>query len=566
MDATGRPRRVLVMGAAGRDFHNFNLRFRDNPAYRVVAFTAAQIPHIARRTYPPSLAGTLYPTGVPIYPEEEMESLVRDHQVQEVHLAYSDLSHLEVMHKASRVLAAGATFVLLGPNETMLTARIPVVSVCAVRTGAGKSPTSRWAVRWLRDRGYEVAVVRHPMPYGDLERQRVQRFRSLEDLDAAHATVEEREEFEPYLRMGVPVFAGVDYAAILTEVEGSAQVLLWDGGNNDFPFIRPDLHIVLVDPLRAGHELAYHPGEANLRMADVCVVSKVNTASPQQVERVLANIRAVRPQAEVALAELVVSADRPELVRGRRVAIVEDGPTLTHGEMSSGAGTLAASLYGAAEVVDVRPFAVGSIAETYRAYPHLGGELPAMGYTTDQLRDLEATLNAVDADVVLDASPVNLSHLLRINKPIVNVEYELKERGDTLATALERFVQTRLPAPARRPAEPRPGGPSPGGPSGSAQGLRQGEAAQLRALVRGRVQGVSFRDFTQTSARALGLIGWVRNLPDGGTVEVLAQGPRVALEQLLAHLRQGPPGAFVAQVDVEWGAPEGQYRRFEIRG
>jgi predicted GTPase len=446
----GRPARVLIMGAAGRDFHNFNTVFRDDPAHVVVAFTAAQIPDIAGRTYPPSLAGSRYPHGVPILPEEELPEIVRREQVDWVFLAYSDLSHEDVMHKASLALAAGASFGLLGPAATMLKANVPVLSVCAVRTGAGKSPLSRHIVGWLAAHGHRVVVVRHPMPYGDLEQQAVQRFARYEDLEAARATIEEREEYEPHLERGAVVFAGVDYGRILEAAEREADVILWDGGNNDFPFYRPDLHVVVLDAHRPGHELAYHPGETNLRMADVLVVNKVDSAPPENTARILASVRALRPDVPVLLGELEVTADRPDLIRGRRVVIVEDGPTLTHGGMSMGAGTVAAKRYGAAAVADARPHAVGAIAEAFRQFPHLEGEVPAMGYSEKQVGDLEATLNAVPADAVLDATPVSLSRLIRIDKPLVDVTYEFKERGEELPRILERFARDFLARGSRR--------------------------------------------------------------------------------------------------------------------
>ena len=431
------------MGAAGRDFHNFNMAFRDKPAYRVIAFTAAQIPGIAGRRYPAALAGALYPDGVPIYPEAELEAIIRRERVDWVYFSYSDIAHVEVMHRASRALAAGASFALLGPDQTMLSARVPVVAVCAVRTGAGKSPTSQWIAGWLRQRGHRVAVLRHPMPYGDLERQAVQRFASLAELDAAQATIEEREEYEPYIRAGMPVFAGVDYARVLALAEQEAQVIVWDGGNNDLPFVRPDMHFVVVDPHRAGHEWRYHPGEANFRMADAYVVSKIDSATKEQLRQVRRSIRALKPRAPIVMAGLDVLVSQPELIGGKRVIIVGDGPTLTHGEMDFGAGTLAARRYGAI-IVDPRPFAVGELKRTIEAFPHLRQELPAMGYSLDQLRDLHATLEGSDADVVLDATPVDLSRLLSLTRPIVNVEYRLHERGATLQRLLERFERRYL--------------------------------------------------------------------------------------------------------------------------
>jgi predicted GTPase len=444
--------RVVIMGAAGRDFHNFNMVFRDDPAARVVAFTAAQIPNTAGRHYPPSLAGARYPEGVPIYPEEHLPALIRAEAVDWVYLAYSDLSHAEVMHRASVVLAAGASFGLLGPTATMLRASVPVVSVGAVRTGVGKSPLARYLVRWLRARGHRVVAIRHPMPYGDLERQAVQRFARWDDLDAAAVTVEEREEYEPYLEIGAVVYAGVDYARILDAAQREADVIVWDGGNNDFPFLRPDLHLVLLDAYRPGHELLYHPGEVNLRLADVLVVSKVDSAPPASVDQVLANARAVRPGVPVLLGELAVSTDQPGLIAGKRVVLVEDGPTLTHGGMRIGAGTVAAQRFGAGEVVDARPYAVGTIAETFREFAHLEGEIPAMGYSPEQLRDLEATLCRVPADAVIDATPVNLARLLALNKPIVDVRYEFQERGNALPSILERFERDFLTREAATPS------------------------------------------------------------------------------------------------------------------
>jgi predicted GTPase len=437
-------RRVLIMGAAGRDFHNFNLVFRDDPACRVVAFTAAQIPDIAGRRYPAALAGPLYPQGIPIYAEEELRCLIRDQQVDCVYFSYSDIAHVEVMHRASIVLAVGASFGLLGPRETMIAARVPVVAVGAVRTGAGKSPVSRYIVRWLRAQGHRVVAIRHPMPYGDLERQAVQRFSSYAELDAAQPTVEEREEYEPYLDMGAVVYAGVDYERIVRAAEHEADVILWDGGNNDFPFIRPDLYVVLLDALRPGHELAYHPGETNVRMADVLVISKAGSAPAGNVVQVTANARLLRPEAPVLLGDLAVSTSTPELIAGKRVVVVEDGPTLTHGGMSIGAGTVAANKYGAAEIIDARRYAVGSIAETFAAFPHLGGEVPAMGYSAEQLRDLEATLRNISADAVVDATPVNLSRLLKLYVPIVDVRYEFEDSEQQLAGVLERFEDRYL--------------------------------------------------------------------------------------------------------------------------
>ncbi|MFN8522699.1 MAG: cyclic 2,3-diphosphoglycerate synthase [Chloroflexota bacterium] len=438
-------RRVIIMGAAGRDFHNFNLVFREDPETRVVAFTAAQIPNIAGRRYPPGLAGPLYGDGIPIYPEEQLDRLIREQAVDWVYLAYSDLAHEDVMHKAARVVAAGASFGLLGPNATMLRASRPVVSVGAVRTGVGKSALARWLVRWFRARGHRVVAIRHPMPYGDLERQAVQRFAGAVDLDAAQVTVEEREEYEPYLREDAVVFAGVDYQRILERAEAEADVIVWDGGNNDLPFIRPDLHIVLLDARRPGQETAYWPGEANARMADVLVISKVDSADPAAVERLRASAERLRPGAPIALGELVVAVDRPDLVTGKRVVVVGDGPTLTHGGMATGAGTLAARRFGAAEIVDPRPYAVGAIAGAFQAFPHLANEIPALGYSHDQIVDLAATIRATPVDVVLDATPANLARLFDVGKSIVEVSYEFQERGQDLQRSLRELEHRLLP-------------------------------------------------------------------------------------------------------------------------
>ncbi|NPA26692.1 MAG: GTPase [Chloroflexi bacterium] len=421
--------RVIIMGAAGRDFHNFNMVFRDNPAYEVVAFTATQIPNIEGRRYPPALAGALYPEGIPIEPEEALERLIRQHRVDWVVFAYSDVSHEYVMHRASRALAAGASFQLLGPRATTLRSRKPVVAVTAVRTGSGKSQTTRRVAQLLRDWGHRVVIVRHPMPYGDLTAQAVQRFASLEDLDRYHCTLEEREEYEPHLQNGLVVYAGVDYARILQQAEAEADVIVWDGGNNDLPFFWPDVHIVVADPHRPGHELRYHPGEANVRMAHVAVINKVVTARPEAIQTVRQNLRALNPNLVLVEAASPFTVDDPQAIRGRRVVVVEDGPTLTHGEMAYGAGYLAAQRFGARGIVDPRPFAVGNLRAVYEQYPHIGPIVPAMGYSPEQIRDLEATLNQVEADVVIVATPVDLRRLLRVNKPLVRVRYELQEIG-----------------------------------------------------------------------------------------------------------------------------------------
>jgi len=421
--------RILIMGAAGRDFHNFNVYFRDNPAYEVVAYTATQIPNIEGRTYPPELAGKLYPAGIPIYPESEIDRLIREQDIDQVVFAYSDVPHEYVMHKASQVLAVGAGFRLMGIRETMLKAKAPVVSVCAVRTGSGKSQTSRRTSDILRDMGKKLVVVRHPMPYGDLVRQACQRFASYEDLDKHDCTIEEREEYEPHLDRGTIVYAGVDYERILRQAEQEAEVILWDGGNNDLPFYQPDLHIVVTDPLRAGHEVRYHPGETNLRMADVVVINKIESADPDKVAMVRHNISILNPEATVVDAASPIFVDDPQAIHGAAVLIIEDGPTLTHGEMAYGAGFVAARRFGAAEIVDPRPYAVGSIAETFQKYPNTGPILPAMGYGARQIQELEETINATPCDLVIVATPIDLRRVLKINRPSQRVRYELQEIG-----------------------------------------------------------------------------------------------------------------------------------------
>ena len=433
------------MGAAGRDFHNFNVVFRDDPLTRVVAFTAAQIPDIAGRTYPPALSGPLYPNGIPILDESELVPLIKRERVNWVYFSYSDISHQDVMHKASIVLAAGASFGFLGPERTSLVSRRPVISVCAVRTGVGKSSATRRIARFFLDRRRQVSVIRHPMPYGDLEAQRVQRFGEMDDLERLEATIEEREEYEPLLLMNIAVFAGVDYQAILHRAEEEADLIIWDGGNNDLPFVQPDLHIVLVDPLRSGDETSFHPGEANLRMADVVIINKVDSATPDQLAQVQAAVASVaRPGIPVVLADSAITVAGVTQIRAKRVLVVGDGPTLTHGGMAYGAGTVAAQKMEAAEIVSGRKFAVGSIAAAYDAYPHLETEVPALGYSPEQLADLEATLNAADADLILYATPVNLGQLITANKPMVAVEYEMQERGGELAAILADFDYYKL--------------------------------------------------------------------------------------------------------------------------
>lgn len=435
------PQRVVIMGAAGRDFHNFNVYFRDNPAYHVVAFTATQIPNIEGRTYPATLAGSLYPDGIPIFPESDLTKIVKEHQVNQVVFAYSDISHETVMHRASVALAAGADFRLLGPRATMLKSSKPVVAVCAVRTGSGKSQTTRAVANALRTMGKRIVVVRHPMPYGDLTKQVVQRFATLDDLTLHHTTIEEREEYEPHLARGTVVYAGVDYGKILRQAEAEADVILWDGGNNDFPFFQPDVMIVVVDPHRAGHELLYHPGETNLRMADVIVINKVDTANAEDVNRVRVNARRANPRAILVEAASPIFVDDPSAIRGKRVLVVEDGPTVTHGEMAYGAGFVAANKFGAREIVDPRPYAVGSIRETYAQYPTTGAVLPAMGYSDQQIQELEETINAAPIDLVISATPIDLRRVIRIQHPNVRVRYELQEIGQpTLADLLkEKF-------------------------------------------------------------------------------------------------------------------------------
>ena len=433
-----KPRKILILGAAGRDFHNFNLVFRDDPASRVVGFTATQIPDIAGRVYPPSLAGPLYPQGVPIVAEEELEARIARDAVDEVVFAYSDVSHEHVMHLAARAVAAGADFRLLGAAATMLRAKVPVVSVCAVRTGSGKSQTTRRVSEILRGRGCRVVVVRHPMPYGDLAAQRVQRFAEYADLTRHHCTIEEREEYEPHLDRGTVVYAGVDYGAILAEAEAEADIVLWDGGNNDLPFFRSDLEIVVADPHRPGHELRYWPGEANVRRAQVLVINKVSTADPEAVALVRRNLTALNPRAVIVEADSPVTLSDPQAVAGKRVLVIEDGPTLTHGEMAYGAGVIAARQHGAAEIVDPRAHAVGSLADTYRKYPGTGPVLPAMGYGEAQIKDLEATVRATPCDAVVIGTPIDLRRLIAFDRPAVRVTYDLAERGrPDLAELLE---------------------------------------------------------------------------------------------------------------------------------
>jgi len=424
------PRRILIMGAAGRDFHNFNVAYRGRPGVEVVAFTATQIPFIEDRTYPASLAGAGYPQGIPIHDESELTQLIKQHVIDDVIFSYSDISHTFVMHKASEVLAAGGNFVLLGPHETMLTATVPVVAVCAVRTGSGKSQTTRAIAHALKAAGRRVVAVRHPMPYGNLEAQRVQRYATLDDLDRYDTTIEEREEYEPHITSGTIVYAGVDYGEILEQAQAECDVLLWDGGNNDLPFYAPDVHIVVADPLRAGHETSYHPGEANLRMADVIVINKMDSASAEQVNALMDTIHQVNPDATVVKANSRVTVDDPAAIKGKRALVIEDGPTLTHGEMKFGAGVVAARALGATEIVDPRPWAIGTIGETFRKYD-VGPVLPAMGYSDGQLAEMETIIDSADADIVLIGTPIDLRRVIEIRKPALRVRYDLEVLPDS---------------------------------------------------------------------------------------------------------------------------------------
>ena len=438
-------KRILILGAAGRDFHNFNVIFRNNPDYQVVAFTATQIPDISNRRYPAELAGSRqYPDGIPIFEEKDLEKLITDERVDAVVFAYSDISHQNLMHLASRVVAAGADFWLLGTDRTQLKSSVPVVSICAVRTGCGKSPLSRLVASELRRQGWKPVVIRHPMPYGDLVVQAVQRFATVDDLDFQQCTIEEREEYEPHIRQGTVVYAGVDYEKILRQAEKEADIILWDGGNNDTPFYKSDLEIVVADPLRPGHELSYFPGEVNLRRADVVVINKVDTAARHDVETVRHNIHASNPTARILETACRVSAPTPELVKGKRVLVVEDGPTLTHGEMPYGAGVVAARQWGAAELVCPKPFAVGSIRGTFDRYPHMVHLLPAMGYSVMQRHELEETINSVPCDLVLIATPIDLARVIKINKPSLRVTYEVEEL--THPGIAEILAQIEVPA------------------------------------------------------------------------------------------------------------------------
>ena len=447
-------RRILIMGAAGRDFHNFNTVYRGKSAYQVVAFTAAQIPDIAGRKYPAKLAGKGYPKGIPIYAEQELEKLIVDLKVDEVVFAYSDVPHTFVLHQASRVLAAGADFTLLGPNETMIKSTKPVISIGAVRTGAGKSQTTRRVCQLLKERGMRVVAIRHPMPYGDLTQQICQRFAELSDLDKYKCTIEEREEYEPHIMTGTVIYAGVDYGVILKQAEKEADVIVWDGGNNDIPFYRPDLHIVVADPHRPGHELSYHPGEANMMMADAIVINKVDTASPDAIDTVRHNIALRNPKALVIEGASPVFVDAPKLITGQRVLVIEDGPTLTHGEMKYGAGVVAARKWGAAEIVDPRPWIRGTLKDTFATYPGIGQLLPAMGYGEKQTKDMEATVNAADVDTVVIATPIDLRRIMKIKKPCVRVRYELQEIGKPdLGDVIDGMFAKRKAPAGKKPAK-----------------------------------------------------------------------------------------------------------------
>lgn len=435
--------KAIIMGAAGRDFHNFNVYFRDNERYRVLCFTATQIPDIEGRQYPAALAGKLYPDGIPIYSDERLFELVKENRADLVAFSYSDVTHAEVMHQASKVTAAGADFIIIGAPYTMLESSRTVISVCAVRTGCGKSQTSRKIIEILQNMGKRVVAVRHPMPYGDLTRQVVQRFARYEDFDKHDCTIEEREEYEPHINMGVVVYAGIDYEKVLKQAETEADVIVWDGGNNDTPFFKPDIHVVILDPHRPGHETAYHPGETNLIMADVAVINKVDSAAPENVERVRRAIEANNPRAQIILADSELSAENADQIRGKHVLVVEDGPTLTHGEMAYGAGVIAARRFGASRLVDPRPYLAGSIRDTFQAYPGIGTVLPAMGYGKQQMQDLAETINQTECDLVLLATPVDLTRLMTLNKPTVRIRYTYK---DNSSPTLLKIIKERVMA------------------------------------------------------------------------------------------------------------------------
>ncbi len=439
-------KKAIIIGAAGRDFHNFNRYFRNNSNYEVVAFTAAQIPDIDGRKYPAELAGSLYPEGIPIYAQNDLPELIMKYKINECIFSYSDVSYQHVMNLSAMVNAAGASFMLLGPNETYVKSTKPVIAVCAIRTGCGKSQTSRRIIELLMRRGLRVVAVRHPMPYGDLVRQKVQRFATIDDLNLHHCTIEEMEEYEPHVVRGNVIYAGVDYEAILRAAEndpGGCDVILWDGGNNDFPFYQPDLMVTVTDPHRAGHELTYYPGEVNLRLADVVVINKIDTSAPEQINIVRENIASVNPSARVIDGASPIMVSDPTLIRGKRVLVVEDGPTLTHGEMKIGAGIVAAQKFGASEIVDPRPHVVGRLAETFRIYPNIGKLLPAMGYGEQQMKDLETTINNTDCDAVIIGTPIDLNRVIDIRKPNTRVFYDLQEIGKPdLDDILDAFIVT----------------------------------------------------------------------------------------------------------------------------
>lgn len=439
--------KVIIMGAAGRDFHNFNVFFKDNENYEVVAFTAAQIPGIAERVYPKELAGKLYANDIPIYPEEELQKLIKELSIDLVVLAYSDLSHETVMQKASLVLASGADFQLMGTKSTMLKSKKPVISVCAVRTGAGKSPTSQKIVDIFKEKRFKVVVVRHPMPYGDLRKQECQRLASMEDCIRYECTIEEREEYEPYICCGTVVYSGINHEKILSNAEKEADIIIWDGGNNDIPFYKPDLHIVIADPHRAGHELAYYPGEVNVMLADVVIVNKVDSARKEDVEIVIKNVKSINKKATIIKAKSAITVEKPEFIRGKRVLVVEDGPTLTHGGMAFGAGAIAAKKYGAKEIIDPRKHAFGSILKVYEEFKHLGKVLPAMGYSEAQMKELETTINAADCDAVIAGTPIDLGDLLKLNKPVVRVRYRIEEVDVKLEDVIDNWLKSKKISP-----------------------------------------------------------------------------------------------------------------------
>jgi len=436
-------KRVIIIGAAGRDFDDFNVLFRDDPKYEVVAFTAAQIPFIANKVYPKELSGKWYPKGIKVYDESKLPSLIKKFKVDICILAYSDLKDLDVMHKASIVNASGADFWLIAPEHVMLKSKRPVIAVCAVRTGAGKSPTSRYIANYLRRAGVKVIIIRHPMPYGDLKKQAVERFETMKDLERYKTTIEEREDYEPHIKNKFVVYAGVDYEKILRAAEKEAEVIIWDGGNNDAPFVKPDLMITIADPLRAGNELTYYPGETMVRIADVLIINKVNSAKREDVERVKEDLRRLNPKAKIILTDSIISVDNERIIKGRRALLVEDGPTITHGNMLFGAATIAAQKYGSGEVVDARKYAVGTVKKTFEKYGALKKELPAMGYSAKQIKDLESTINRADCDMVISATPTNLRNLVNVNKPIIQVSYEIRPLSKDFDTVLERFLKQR---------------------------------------------------------------------------------------------------------------------------